>query len=474
MKKKGNWLWIGTIAAVLILCVWYFLIRGNSREIEYKFDEVRKGDIAIVVTATGALQAVTTVQVGSQVSGIVAKLYADFNTVVRAGEIVAQLDTTFLYASVKESEASLERAVAQSQDSKRTFDRTSELFKKGLVSQAEFDAARTALETQSAAVKQSRATLDRARVNLKYATIRAPIDGVVISRNVDVGQTVAASFSAPTLFVIANDLTKMQVQASVDEADIGRISIGQEVSFTVDAYPDDRFSGRVAEIRLQPNNVQNVINYTVIIDVPNDDLRLMPGMTANVTVQVDRQKGVLKVPNLALRFTPPDAEENGAEKPREQGNGPQGGERASSEARGGTSGGYDHAGGGMPERSPGGGAPARREKGEYKSFSRPDIMTARDVSDDRTPARNLTVKWKRTVETYRRKESAGQVYIMDNNRKLKAVPLRLGISDGVFTEILSGDLRAGDRILIGSVVKNGEEQQQQTNPFVPRRPGGRR
>lgn len=513
MKKKSTWVWIPIIIIILGGSGWFLFGRGSAKDIEYRFDEVRKGDISIVVTATGTLEAVTTVQVGSQVSGTIAKLYADFNTVVKAGDVIAEIDPTFLQAQVKESEANLERATAQSNDNKRIYDRSSELFKKGLISQAEYDAARTTQESQSATVKQTQAALDRARVNLKYATIRAPIDGVVISRNVDIGQTVAASFSAPTIFVIANDLTKMQVQASIDEADIGRINLGQDVSFTVDAYPEERFRGRVSEIRLQPNNVQNVINYTVIIDVPNNDLKLMPGMTANVTVLVDRKTDVLRVPNLALRFVPPDLPESEKrqsiktdsppEKPdtskrkeeptktdrksrfRRDVQSPSTPHASVNESRNPSEGmsreqmmeKFSNTSPGEKQRmreqsmsrsggqSDMGSGQWRDGKGsDFKAFDRQEMLASKDVSENGKPARMLTDKWRRTVNTYQRKEFSGRIWIMDENKQPTSLNVRLGISDGMFIEVVSGDLKEGQKIIVGSIVKN-DVPPPQSNPF---------
>ena len=233
------------------------------------------------------------------------KLYADFNSIVKEGQVIAQIDPTFLQQAVKDATASLERARAQYNDAKRILERTKSLFDKNLESQANYDGALTTFESNQAALKMAQASLDRAKINLAYATIYAPISGVVIDRKVNVGQTVAASFSSPTLYTIANDLQKMQVQATIDESDIGRISVGQEATFTVDSYPDDRFTGTVSQIRLAPVTIQNVVNYTVIIDVDNRDLKLMPGMTANVRILVGSARNVIRVSNMALRLQPP-------------------------------------------------------------------------------------------------------------------------------------------------------------------------
>ncbi|MCX6829823.1 MAG: efflux RND transporter periplasmic adaptor subunit [candidate division Zixibacteria bacterium] len=310
MKRIGK-KWVILVLVVAIGGGALYLWSGNGdNKITYRTEKVDRGDITVSISATGNLYAVTTVQVGSQVSGTIAKLYTDFNSVVKEGDLLAQLDPTFLQATVNEQRANVDRAQAQVNDAQRTLNRAQQLFDKSLVAQSELDAATTALETTQAGLKQARASLDRAEVNLKYATIRTPISGVVISRNIDIGQTVAASFQAPTLFTIANDLRKMQVQASVDEADIGNVKVGQKVTFRVDAYPDEMFEGIVSQIRLSPEINQNVVTYNVVIDVNNPDQKLMPGMTATVSIEVADRDNVLRVPIQAVRFTPPEAKTN--------------------------------------------------------------------------------------------------------------------------------------------------------------------
>jgi HlyD family secretion protein len=303
---KNRLVLIIVLSVAIIGAGGFFLFNnGSAADVNYRFDKVSRGDIQVVVTATGTLSADTTVEVGTQVSGTITKLYVDFNSKVKKDQIVALIDTTFLASAVEDAAANLQKAKAQTLQSKLAYQRTKALLAKNLAAQSDYDLALMTYESNVAAQKQAQSELDRAIINLKYATIRAPIDGVVISRSVDVGQTVAASFSAPVLFTIANDLTKMQVQADVDEADIGRVQVGQEVTFTVDAYAEQVFHGLVSQIRLAPVTVQNVVNYTVIIDVPNPDMKLMPGMTATVTILVAKKEGVLKVPTIALRFQPP-------------------------------------------------------------------------------------------------------------------------------------------------------------------------
>ncbi|HKJ81435.1 MAG TPA: efflux RND transporter periplasmic adaptor subunit, partial [Ignavibacteriaceae bacterium] len=296
---------ISVIVIALVVSAYFLFFNNSHTAYTYRFDKVAKGDLTVYVTATGTLNAVTSVDVGTQVSGIISKLYADFNSVVKAGDIIAQIDPQFLDQAVKNSQANFDRLQAQYNQSERTYERTKALYDKKLESQSNYDAALANAEGDKASLKQAQAQLDLAKLNLQYATIYAPINGVVINRQVSVGQTVAASFSSPTLFTIANDLSKMQVEATVDESDIGSVSVGQTATFTVDAYPNDNFTGKVSQIRLAPQIVSNVVNYTVIISVENDQLKLMPGMTANVKILVGEKNNVLEVSNLALRFQPP-------------------------------------------------------------------------------------------------------------------------------------------------------------------------
>jgi HlyD family secretion protein len=294
------------IAAVAGVSVWYFVFTPAQKTIKWKTVASDTGTIAINVTSTGSLSAVTTVQVGAQVSGIVSKLFVDYNSVVKKGQIVALLDTTLLYAAMRDAAAAVEKAQVQLELANRQFVRTDTLFHEKVAAQSEFDLAYSNLKSAQADLKSRTAALEHEKTNLRYATIKAPIDGTVISRNVDVGQTVISSFNAPTLFTIANDLTQMQVLANVDEADIGQVAVGQEVTFTVDAYPYKGFHGVVALIRLQPVVVQNVNNYTVVINVANPDLKLLPGLTANVIIKIIAHSRALRVPINAIHFTPDD------------------------------------------------------------------------------------------------------------------------------------------------------------------------
>jgi HlyD family secretion protein len=281
---------------------------------------VTSGDVIETVDATGTLQAVTTVQVGTQVSGTIKALRADFNSRVRRGQVIAELEPSLFEAQVEQARASLvrleaeaSRAAVQREDAQRKLRRAQELAERQLIPATELEAAEMTARQADASVRaaeaqvvQARASLNQSQVNLAHTIITAPIDGIVISRNVDVGQTVAASMQAPTLFVIARDLAEMQVNASIAESDIGRIQAGQSVSFRVDAYPGEVFTGRVSQVRLEPVVQQNVVSYVTTIDVPNRDLKLKPGMTANVTVEIARLTNVLRVPNAALRVRPSD------------------------------------------------------------------------------------------------------------------------------------------------------------------------
>jgi HlyD family secretion protein len=279
---------------------------------------VTRGDVVETVDATGTLQAVTTVQVGTQVSGTIKSLHADFNSRVRRGQVIAELEPSLFEAQVEQARASVVRLEAealrsdlQREDAQRKLTRAKELFERQLIPATDLETAEmnarqseAVLKSAAAQITQARASLNQSEVNLGHTIIKAPIDGIVISRNVDVGQTVAASMQAPTLFVLARDLREMQVNASVAESDIGRISAGQSVSFRVDAYPEHVFSGRVAQVRLEPVIQQNVVSYVTTIDVPNPELKLKPGMTANVTVEIARASAVLRIPNSALRVQP--------------------------------------------------------------------------------------------------------------------------------------------------------------------------
>lgn len=373
--------------------LWFWLQPSESAS-SYRTAKIERGEIRVHVTATGTVQPVTQVQVGTQVTGVIQKLGADFNSTVATGQVIAQIDPAPFQARVEQdkanlarAEADVERVKAQLAQSEKELTRSRELAKRELISASELDAAEANYlslvaqqKVSEATVAQSKASLDNSLVNLRYTTIVSPVDGIVISRNVDVGQTVSASLSAPTLFVIAADLKHIQIQASVSEADIGKIAEDQTVTFTVDAYRERRFRGKVSQVRLAATTVQNVVTYTVVINAENPDEKLLPGMTASVSFEVDHRSDVLKIPNGALRFTPPDAPE-------------------------------------QPRRGP----------------------------------------------------RASRVWIQTPTG-LSAIEVRTGLTDGSFTELVKGELKEGQDVIVGAA-GNGRSGPQ-TNPFSPGRPGG--
>jgi len=318
MKKIG----IAILMIVALGIVAFFTLRHKEDALKFRTEKVVRGDIEAAVTATGTLNAVTTVLVGTQVSGTIKNIHADFNSPVKKGELIAEIDPAAFEAQAEQARANLltaranlEKSVVALTDTERTMNRSKELFSKDFVARSELDTAETNYATAKAQVSaskaqvaQAEAALKAAETNLRYTRILSPVDGVVVSRSVDVGQTVAASFQTPTLFTIAQDLTKMQINTNVDEADIGRIKNSQDVEFTVDAYPETLFKGSVFQIRIAPIIVQNVVTYDVVIRVDNPELKLKPGMTANVSILVAGKKGILKVPNTALRFRPPETD----------------------------------------------------------------------------------------------------------------------------------------------------------------------
>jgi len=376
------------LVSMSILVAFLFGCKGDTPS--YRTDPVTRGDIQHAVTATGTVNAVTTVLVGTQVSGTIKTLYVDFNSRVKKGQLIAQIDPSTFESQVQQAQANLlaaqanlEKAESSLANDKKTFERNKELLAKKLVAQSDLDTAETNYQTDKAQVasakaqiEQAKASLDFVKQNLAYTRIVSPVDGVVISRNVDVGQTVAASFQTPTLFTIAQDLTKMQIDTNVAESDIGVVKVGQEVEFTVDAYPDTTFKGKAWQIRQAPITVQNVVTYDVVILVNNHDLRLMPGMTANVSIIIVTKHDVLRITNAAMRFR-------------------------------------------FSEKPAGAGASA-------------------GPSEKKGPA----------------------VWVLENG-KPKRLAVTLGISDGTYTEIVSGDLKEGQQIIVESLKK---KQQSTSGP----------
>ncbi len=297
------------IAVVLLAIVagggWYYLQKQDAPfEVSYETAKVEKATIGNSVTATGTIEAVTSVDVGTQVSGIIDKIYVDYNSEVKKGQVIAELDKTNLTSELRSATSQLESAKSDLAYQRSNFDRMKTLYGKGLISANDYESARLSLQQAESLVSQRQEAVSKAKTNLGYATITSPIDGVVLSKSVEEGQTVASSFSTPTLFTIVKDMTDMRVVASVDEADIGQVKVGQRVTYTVDAYSDETFEGTVTQVRNEATTDNNVVTYEVVISAPNPDLKLKPGLTANVTIYTMEQTGILSVPTKALRFTP--------------------------------------------------------------------------------------------------------------------------------------------------------------------------
>jgi HlyD family secretion protein len=427
------------VASIGGVLVYRFIGQKGSNQ-KFRTMKVERGEISSIVTATGTINPVITVLVGSQASGTIKALYADFNSRVKEGGVIAQIDPAIFEAQVEQGKANVLNAQANLlnaranlqnakanvtkaevavSDTKRTLDRNRELQEKHVIAQATLDTAqanydsavaqrdsanaqlesgRSQVESAKAQVEQAKAALKLSETNLRYTTIRSPVNGIVISRNVDVGQTVAASLQAPTLFTIAKDLTQMQVDTNVSEADIGRIVKGQEATFTVDAYPEKTFRGRISEIRNAPTTIQNVVTYDVVIQVDNRDLFLKPGMTANVTILVAHREGVLKIPNAALRFRPEFAKKEGAWSKKK-------------------------------EESPLAGRTSLTEANQGK------------------PSR---------------------VWVLSPEGKPFLISVVLGITDGSFSEVVSGDLKEGMELIVEETSKKKGQSQGTPSPFMGR------
>ena len=405
MNRKKLLAAAATVVAIVALAlIWRAFTRDTA--LPYRYATVERGDIRAAVAATGALSAVTTVQVGTQVSGRVVATYADFNDRVTKGQLIARIDPTLLEQAVRDAQAGLERSRALYQQADVEYQRNLGLFKEKVLTEIEFDTTRFAREVAAANVKSAEVALERARQNLAYTEIYAPIDGIVVERNVDVGQTVAASLSAPQLFLIANDLARMQILASVAESDIGAIHKGQPVTFTVQAFPEQSFTGTVQQVRLQSTTTENVVNYTVVIEVANPGEKLLPGMTASVDFVTGEAKDVLTIPNAALRFRATEAmlaevrKTGGAQGQRASGARPAGEARGSGDARG---------------------------------------------TGERRPA-DLAILW-----------------YVDGNGRLARLPVRTGLTDGQRTGISGEGLKEGMNVIIG-VTQSGASAQS-SSPF---------
>ena len=524
----------------------YYMKRGGP-DVQIVTSPISRGDIVDTVGATGTLQAVTTVQVGSQVSGNIAWLGADFNSIVKKGQVIARLDPSLFQAQLEQSKANmaqaranlakaqsdLERMKVQLTDAQQKHTRAQELAARSLLPQSDLDAAKIAVDSAqaslaaqqatvnqaTASVSQAQASVNQNQVNVDHTVITAPIDGIVTQRSVDVGQTVAASMQAPTLFIIAADLTKMQVNANIDEADVGRIRPGQHATFRVDAYPTETFDGTVSQIRLQPVVVQNVTTYGTVIDVPNAELKLKPGMTANVKVEISKRTDVLRVPNAALRFRPTKEVFDALNEPVPQeaqfagnrggrggqGRGAQGGQSAPSQTQPlpapGAGASAPPSGEGSPAQGRRGFDPARmmeRFKGMTADEQKQFVARLKDRGQDTSafekemkpapaaaPPSSAALRSKygapaspQTIDALFAPlpvvETRGRAWLFMNH-ELKPVNLRLGISDGTNTELLGGELQPNMEVVTGvtglGTTRTLPGQGGSGNPLMPGRGG---
>jgi HlyD family secretion protein len=459
MKKKIIWIIvIMVVVAGAILGLTVFR-NGKGGEVKYKTEALARGDIEALVVTSGTLNPIEIVDVGAQVSGKIEKLYADFNSPVTKGQIVAELDQEPLKMKIDQNEAnyksrlaSLERTKVSLSQAEKGYERAKSLFAKELISIEQMDAAEASylgaksdLISAEASLSQAKSTLDLSKVDLTYAIIRAPVDGIVIVRKVNVGQTLQSSMTAPLLFQVATDLTKMKVECSVDESDIGKVKEGQKVRFTVEAYPNEMFNGIVQQVRFSPETVQNVVTYTTIVNVENPEKKLLPGMTATVSIIVGEAKNVLRVSNAALRFTPnltPAELEQMMKEMRDR-------MMAQRQAEGdpaGTGGGSAPAAAGARRGGQGGQAMGNRQGGGESQAGRT-------------------------------RQQAPRVWIMDPDGKMRMAFLRTGVSDTSYSEILRSDLKEGDVVITGTETPmNRASGQPQMNQmmFMGGPPGGGR
>ena len=436
MKKKAA---IAGVAIVVVagIVFGFTLINRNSKNGQkYTKAVIDKGAITALVDTTGTLNPVTIVDVGSQVSGKIQKIYVDFNSQVKQGQLLAEIDQSPFLTKVLQNEAnylssqaSLEKSKVTLANFEKQYERAKSLFEKELISYEEFESAevqyfgaKADLRSNEARLEQAKAQLDASKVDLEYTIIKSPIDGVVINRNVNEGQTVAASFQAPVLFQIANDLTKMQVECSVDEADIGKVKEGQKVRFTVDAFSNDNFNGVVRQVRYSPEVIQNVVTYTTIVDVDNPEMKLRPGMTATVSIVVGEAQNALRVPNTALRFQPPtEVLQAIFTEMRQQ----------RQEAAGNASSAGEQSTGSSPQQKP-----------QVNSQSGVQ-MGAGGMGG--------------------RMRNAGRVWIEDETGKLRMVFIRTGVTDNVYTEVTAGDLKEGQEVITGENTSGGSASQGPSN-----------
>jgi HlyD family secretion protein len=398
-RKRALYVGLG-LAVIIVIAVVLFESSRLTQKDQYQFAEITKGTLESTISSTGTLVPVTQVEVGTQVSGIIDRVLVDFNDQVKKGQVLAVLDTVLLRVAVNDAESGVKKAAAQLEEAQENYKRSKDLYDRQMLSQADLLTVKVALRTAEATLGSAQASLDRARQNFRYAIIRSPIDGTVTARTVEAGQTVAASFSTPTLFTIAEDLSKMEILALVDESDIGQIRQGQEVRFDVQAYAGKKFTGTVKQIRLQPTTVSNVVNYTVVIEASNPEHLLLPGMTATIDFVVDRKSDVLLLPNAAFRFQPGEAEvERATQRMRDQ--------MAS-----------------LPDSVRNGMRARRGSRGEQGG----DMSAQRSSSDIRT------------------------VWYLDDRGLLATARVVTGMTDGTNTEIVRArNLKEGSKVITGTV-----------------------
>jgi HlyD family secretion protein len=453
MKKKVV---VGAVILVVLVgaILGYTLIKkGKTAQVKYRTEVLAKGDVESMVTTSGSLNPVDTVDIGSQVSGKIAILGADFNSKVKKGQLLAQLDLELLNAKVDQAEssyksraASLDQAKLALDNSLKKFNRSKELFAKSQISIEEMETAesnylnaKANVVSSESALSQSKSSLDSSKVDLSYAIIKSPIDGVVISRNVNIGQTVAASYQAPLLFKLASDLTKMQLQCDIDETDIGKVKEGQKVRFTVSAYQGETFIGTVRQVRYSPQTVQNVVTYATIVDAQNPDLKLMPGMTATVQIITGEAKGVLKIPNASMRFNPPLSQDEVQKILADAGIG--GGQRGQGQPGQKTEAGQSQTG----QRGQGGDSQRGQRSGGFQMGE----------------GQQLTPEMLARFEQMRnRPRQGGTVWVLDDQGKIKPFAVRTGITDNTYSEITRGELKEGLKIIIGLETPVSSTQQQ--------------
>ncbi|MBV6522062.1 MAG: Multidrug resistance protein MdtA [Gemmatimonadaceae bacterium] len=426
-------------AVVAVAAAFWFFNRADARGLtSFRLVEVDRGTIEATVASTGKLRAVTTVQVGTQVSGQVSAIYVDFNDRVKKGQLIARIDPTLAEQAVRDAEANLERNNAELANAQRDFDRNKQLYDRKVLTESEYSAALYRLEVAKANLKSAEVTVERARKNLAYTSIYAPIDGIVVERNVDVGQTVAASLSAPQLFLIANDLSEMWILASVDESDIGLIAEGQPVRFTVQAYPTRTFTGKVKQVRLQSTVQENVVNYTVVIDCANSDGKLLPGMTATVDFLVGTATDVFRVPNAALRFRPTAVE-------------------------------IAKLGDANSAASIGGVDSGTRQPADTTRGATADSARGRSAdSTQHTRGGSTGSAPGASARTGTRSGGTAQLWYLDAQGKLASIRVRTGVTDGKVTEIRGTDLKVGMQVISGIVAATATS----TNPFQQQQQGG--